>query len=56
MPPPRGKDAQATVLHSKASTPALFHPARGKAGASDFRKGCPWLGDVNIAPLIAKQG
>ena len=29
----RGSEAQATPLHNKASTPALFHPGRGPAGA-----------------------
>jgi hypothetical protein len=52
----RGNEAQATVLHSKASTPALFQPTRGHAGASARRKGCAWLCDINTKPVIANQG
>ena len=36
----RGSEAQATVLHSSASAPALFQPGLGQAGASDRRNGC----------------
>jgi len=45
--PGRGKDAHATPLQSRASTPALFHPGLGQAGASERRNGCAWLGNVN---------
>ena len=49
-PRTRGSDAQATVLHSNASAPALFQPGRGQAGASERRSGWAWLGDVNTGP------
>ncbi len=59
--PARGSDAQATPLHSKASTPALFQPGRGsarRAGARavERRRECrAWLRDVNTVPLMAKS-
>jgi hypothetical protein len=40
IPAGRGKDAQVTPLHSKASIPALFQPGRGHDGASARRSGC----------------
>jgi hypothetical protein len=52
----RGSDAQATVLHRSASTPALFQPGVGQPRASERRSGCAWLRDVNTTPSIAKQG
>jgi len=35
-----GSDAQATPLHSRASTPALFQPGRGQPWSSDRLSGC----------------
>src|SRR6476659_7194253 len=52
----RGKEAHATVLHSSASAPALFHPGRGQERASDRRSGCAWLRDVNIQKVMPNQG
>jgi hypothetical protein len=49
----RGNDAQATVLHSRASAPALFHPGRGQVRASERRNGCAWVRDVNTAAVMA---
>jgi hypothetical protein len=52
----RGKLAQATVLHSKASTPALFQPGCGQACGSARRSGCAWARDVNTKPVMPNQG
>jgi hypothetical protein len=52
----RGKDAQATPLHSKASAPALFQPGVGQPRSSDRRSGCAWVRDVNTRPLMPIQG
>src|SRR5690348_13057963 len=50
----RGNDAQATVLHRSASTPALFHPKghgnRDQPGVSDRLSGRAWLRGVNTRP------
>ena len=45
-----GKLAQATVLQSSASTPALFHPGLGQAWSSECRSGCAWARDVDTGP------
>ena len=45
-----GSDAQATVLHRSASTPALFQPGLGQAGASARRSGCACRVRINTAP------
>ena len=50
----RGSEAQATPLHSKASTPALFQPkgkeSAGQDRSSDRLSGCAWVRDVNTLP------
>jgi hypothetical protein len=49
----RGSEAQPTVLQSKASKPALFHPSgqqrHGRTGASERPKERAWLDCINIA-------
>jgi hypothetical protein len=52
----RGKLAHATVLHSSASTPALFQPGVGQARASDRRIGCEWARDVITGAVMPNQG
>jgi len=47
----RGKLAQATVLHSKASAPALFQPGGVQAGSSACRKGCAWFREISTLPV-----
>ena len=42
-----GSDAQATPLHSKASSPALFQPGVGQFRAIERRSGCAWVRAVN---------
>jgi hypothetical protein len=49
-----GRDAQATVLQTSASAPALFQPGLGQAGAIDRRSG--WLRDFNTSQAMRKQG
>jgi hypothetical protein len=59
MSPARGNDAQATVLHRRASTPALFHPRLGTPDerAKALRNGCAPLDcTVNTTSVIANQG
>jgi hypothetical protein len=56
IPTGRGKLAQATVLHSKASTPALFQPGPGHARAIARRIGCAWVRDANTTALMPNQG
>ena len=52
----RGKLAQATVLHNSASTPALFHPGCGQAGASACLSGCACCRDVITTGVMPNQG